>query len=85
MGWSNLISGYHALHNFTKAYIKVVNAIATFFETTPPTKIIKNETILNQYSIKQGLKVFEKKARLQYKNNCSRFHDRRVVDPNKPQ
>ena len=56
MVWSNLVVGYHALHNFAKTYVNIVNAIATFVEPTHPTKIITNETILNQYIIKQGIK-----------------------------
>ena len=73
MGWTNLIVGSHDLHNVVKAYVNMVNATITFFEPTPQTNIITHETRLKQYSIKQGLKVFEKKARLQYKNNCSSF------------
>ena len=30
MGWINLIVGTRALQNVVKAYVKVVNAIATF-------------------------------------------------------
>ena len=57
MGWSNLIFVSHALHNVSKAYVNAVNSMSTFVEPTPPTNIIKYETILTQYSIKQGLKV----------------------------
>ena len=53
-----MIVGSHALHNVAKAYANVVNSIATFFEPTPQTNIITNDTILTQYSIKQGLKSF---------------------------
>ena len=73
MVWSNLIVGSHALHNVAKDFVNVENAIATFFWPTPPTSIIINDTILIQYIIKQGLKAFEKKLRLQYKNNCISF------------
>ena len=73
MGWSNLIVGYHDLHNVSKAYVNVVNTIATFVEPTTPNNIITKETILTQYSIKQGLIFFEKKSRLQYENHCSSF------------
>ena len=62
MGWNNLIVGSNELHSVAKAYVKVVNAIATFVKPTPPTNIITNEIILTQYSIKQGLKVFGKKG-----------------------
>ena len=64
MGWSNLIVGSLALHNVAKAYINAVNNITTFVEPNPPTNIITNENILTQYSIKQGIKVFDKKARM---------------------
>ena len=47
----NLIVGYHALHSVTKAYVNSVNDIAIFVEPTPPTNIITNETVLNQYNI----------------------------------
>ena len=83
MGWSNLIVGARALHNFFKAYAKIINAIFTFVEPTPSTNIITNYTILTQYSIKQVLQVFGKKLRLQRENNLQYFHDRIVVDPNK--
>ena len=73
MDWNNLIVGYHALHSVAKAYVNVVNSIFTFVEPTPPTNIITNDTIHNQYSIKHGLSVFIKKARLQYKNSYSSF------------
>ena len=62
MGWSNLIFGSNEIHSISKAYVNVVNAITSFFKPTPPTNIIANETILTQYSINQGLKVFGKKG-----------------------
>ena len=68
--WINLIVGSYALHNVTKAYENVVNSIATFVQSTPPTNIITNETNLTQYSIKQGLK---KNLGCSTKNNCSSF------------
>ena len=61
IGWKILIVGSNELHSFSKAYINVVNAISYFVKPTPPTNIITNKTILTQYSIKQGLKVFGKK------------------------
>ena len=66
-----LIVGCHALYSVAKAYVNILNSIATFVEPTPPTNIITNETILTQCIIKQGFKVFGKKSRLQYKNICS--------------
>ena len=39
----------------------------------PHKKITRNDTIPNQYIIKQGLKYFGKKAKLQYKNNRRSF------------
>ena len=62
MGWNKLIVGSHALYSVVKAYVKVFNVIATFFEPTPPTNIITNDTILTQYSIKQVLNVIGKKG-----------------------
>ena len=73
MSWNNLIVVFYALHNVAKAYIKVVNYISAFVGPTLPTNIITNETILTHYSNKQGLKVFGKRSRLQYKNNCGIF------------
>ena len=73
MGWINLIFGSHALHNFDKAHDNVANAITTFFEPTKPNNNITNDTILTKFSIKQGLNVFGKKERMQYKINCSSF------------
>ena len=67
MGCIKLIVDAHYLQNVTKAYVNIVNAIAKFVETNPPSNIITHGTILTQYSIKQGLQVFEKKARLQFK------------------
>ena len=58
----NLIVDSYALHSVEKSHVNVVKAIATFFEPTPPTNIITNETVLNQYTIKQGHKVFGKKG-----------------------
>ena len=51
MGWNNLIVGSHDLHSVVKSYANVVNYIANFFEPTPPTNIITNDTILTQYSM----------------------------------
>ena len=68
MEYNNLVVGSHTIYNFTKDYINVLNDIFTFIDTTPPTNIITNETILTQYIIRQEIKVFCKKARLQYKN-----------------
>ena len=62
MGWNNLIFGSNELHSVTKAYVKKFNAIATFVKPTPPTNIVTNETILTQYRIRHGLKVFGKKV-----------------------
>ena len=62
MGWNNLIIGSNEIHSVTKAYVNVVNAITSFVKPTPPTNIITNETILTQYRIKQGLKVFGNKG-----------------------
>ena len=62
MGWNNIIFGSNEIHIVAKAYVNVVNAITYFVKPTPPTNIITNETILTQYSIKQGLKVFGKKV-----------------------
>ena len=49
MGWKILIVVSNELHSVVKSYSNVVNAISTFVEPTPPTNIIKNDTILNQY------------------------------------
>ena len=62
MGWNNLIVGSYELHSVAKSYINVVNYIASFVKPTPPTYIITNNTILTQYSIKKGIKVFGKKS-----------------------
>ena len=62
MVWKNIIVGSHSLHSVAKAYVNFVNAISTFVEITPPTNIITNKTILTQYTIKQGHKVFGKKG-----------------------
>ena len=53
MGWNNLIVGSNEIHSVAKSYINVVSAITYFVKPTPPTNIITNKTILNQYSIKQ--------------------------------
>ena len=63
MWWKHLIVGLNELHSVAKSYINVVNDISNYFEPTPLTNIFKNETILTQYSIKQGLKVFGKKGK----------------------
>ena len=85
MGWNNLIVGTNELHSVSKAYVNVVNDIATFVKPTPPTKIITNETILTQYSIKKELKVFGKKVEAAVHKELHQFHYYRVVEPNKPQ
>ena len=63
MGWNKIIVGPNEIHSVAKSYINVVNAITSFVKPTPPTNIITNKTILNQYSIKKGLKVFGKKGK----------------------
>ena len=85
MGWKNLIIGSNEIHSVAKAYINVVNAITYFVKPTPPTKISTNETILTQYSINQGLKVFWKKGKAKVLKELHQFHDRRVVKPKKTQ
>ena len=62
MGCINLIVGAYALDNSAMVYVNVINAIANFVESTPPTNNIANKTILNQYRIKQGLKIFRQKG-----------------------
>ena len=71
MGWNNLIFGSQALHSVAKSYSRVANYITTFLEPSPPTIVITNQTILNQYSIKQVLKVLRKKSRVEYKKSGS--------------
>ena len=60
MGWNDLVIGSHAPHSVVKAYVNVINDISNFVEPNPPTNIITNETILNEYSIKQGLNFLVK-------------------------
>ena len=62
MGWINLFVVSRTLHNVAKDYVNTVNAISTFVEPTTPTNIITKETILTQYSMKQGIKVFVQKG-----------------------
>ena len=85
MGWKNLIVGSNEIHSVAKAYVNVVNAITSFVKPTPPTNIITNDTILTQYSTKQVLKVFVKKGEDEVQKELQQFHDRRVVEPKKPQ
>ena len=63
MGWNNLIVGSNEIYSVEKSYINVVNAITYFVKPTPPNNIITNKTIMTQYSIKKGLKVFKKKGK----------------------
>ena len=70
MIYSNMIVYSYALQSVAKSYVIIVKDISTFFEPIPRTNIITNETILKQYSIRQGIKVFGKKARLKYENSC---------------
>ena len=81
MGWNNLIVGSNEIHSVAKAYVNVVDSITSFVKPTPPTNIITNETILTQYIIKQGLKVFGKKGEAEVQKELHHFHDRRVVKP----
>ena len=85
MGRNNIIVGSNEIHSVAKDYVNVVNAITSFIKATPPTNIITKETILNQYSIKQGLKVFGKKGEATVQKELQQFHDCRVVEPKKPQ
>ena len=63
MGWNNLILGPDELHSVTKDYINDVNAINYFVKPKPTTDILTNKTILTQYIINQGLKVFGNKGK----------------------
>ena len=85
MGWNNLIVGSNELHSVTKAYINVVNDITYFVKPTPPTNIITNDTILNQYSIKQVLKVFGKKLEAAVRKELHQFHCHWFFEPKKTQ
>ena len=80
----NLIVGYHDLHIVVKAYVNIVNAISTFVEPISSTNIIKNETILTQYSTKQALKVW-KKSEASVRKYLQQFHNCRVFNPKNPQ
>ena len=62
MGRNNIIVSSNEIHSVAKAYVNVVNTITYFVKPTPPTNIITNKTILTQYSINQGLKVFGNKG-----------------------
>ena len=85
MGWNNLIVGSNEIYSVAKDYVNVVNAITSFVKPTPPTNIITNKTILNQYSIKKGLKVFGNKGEAAVRKELQYFHYHRVVKPKKPQ
>ena len=85
MGWENIIVGSNELNSVAKAYANVVNAIANFVKLTPPTNIVTNETILTQYSINQGLKVFFNKSKAIGQKELHQFHDHGVVESKKPQ
>ena len=85
MVFNNLVVDFHALNSVAEAYVNVINATVTFFEPTPPTNIITNETILTQYSIKQGLNMFGEKGEVEVQKEFHQFHGHRVVDPNNPQ
>ena len=61
MVWNNLIVGSNELHSVAKDYVNFGNAISIFVKPNQTTNIITNETILTQYRIKQGLKIFGKK------------------------
>ena len=83
MGCINLIVGARALRNVFKVYVDIVNAKADFVEPTPPTNIITNNAILNQYNIKQGIEVFKKSWGRSVKK-FYHFHYHKVFDPKKP-
>ena len=85
MGCNNLIVGSNEIHSVAKAYVNVVNAITSFVKPTPPNNIITNKTILTQYIIKQGLKVFGNKGKAEVRKELHHLHDRRVVESKKPQ
>ena len=82
---NNLIVGSHALHNVTKATVNILNDISTFVDPNTPTNIITNDTILNQYIIKQGLNVFGKKGEATVKKICRSFMTEQFVDQKKYQ
>ena len=82
---NNPIVGSNELHSVAKSYVSVVNAITSFVKPAPPTKIITNYTILNQYIIEQVIKVFGKKCEAAVRKELQQFHDCRVFEPKKPQ
>ena len=85
MIWNNLIVGSNEIHRVAKDYVNVVNDIVTFVKPTPPTNIITNYTILMQYIINQGLKIFGKKGKATVWKELHQLHGHRVVKPKKPQ
>ena len=85
MIWKNIIVGSNEIHSVAKSYVNVVNAIDYFIKPTPPTNIIINNTILTQYNIKQGIKVFGKKVEAAVRKELQQFHYRRVIQFKKPQ
>ena len=85
MGWNNLITEPNELHSVVKAYINFDNSMKYFVKPTPPTNIITKNTILTQYSIKQGFKVFGDKCESEVRKELQQFQDHRFVEPTKPQ
>ena len=85
MVWNNFIVGSNKLQSVAKAYVNIVNYIAILVKPTPPTIIITSDTVLMQYIIKQGLKIFGKKGKNAVQKELQQFHDFRVVKPKKPQ
>ena len=76
--------GSNELHIVAKAYVNVVNVIDILFKPTPQTNIVTKDTVLTQYRINQGLKVFGIKVKAAVQTELQQFHDRRVVEPKKP-
>ena len=77
--WLQLTSQYF------ETYINVVNAIASFVKPKSQTNIITNVTILTQYNMKQGLKIFGKKGWSAVLKEIQKFHYLRVIKLKKPQ
>ena len=85
MGWNNIIVVSNKLHIVAKSCANVVDYISNYVKPTPPTNIVTNDTILNQYIIKHGLKVFGNNGEAGVQKELQQFHDHIFVKPKNPQ
>ena len=75
------MTGASLLSSTLKAYVHIAHAIT---EYTKPRNCTVQHTMLSQYGLKKGLRLFGEDGEAAVTKELQQLHDREVLEPNHP-